>query len=69
MIYQKESKKVRMSFWLLKLLSKDIKAQKTKINQQTFIKNKRKKNNNKKYNTYHGQPSQIWIDGRYQSLI
>ena len=35
MINQKESKKVRMGSWLLKLLKK----QKTKINQQRIIKN------------------------------
>ena len=45
MISQKESKQVSMDSWLLKLLSRDMKKQnkqKTKINQQTIIKNNRK---------------------------
>ena len=37
MINQEESKQVRMNSWLLKLLSSDMKT-KTKINQQTIIK-------------------------------
>ena len=43
MINQKESKQVRMDSWLFKLLSRDMKTKtKTKINQQTIIKNNRK---------------------------
>ena len=43
MISQKESKQVSMDSWLLKLLSRDMKAKtKTKINQQIIIKNNRK---------------------------
>ena len=43
MINQKESKHVRMDSWSLKLLSSDMKQkQKTKISQQTIVKNNRK---------------------------
>ena len=35
MIYQKESKKVRMGSWLLKLLSKDMKTKAKNKNQPT----------------------------------
>ena len=43
MINQKESKQARMDPYLLKLLSRGIKnKQKTKINQQTIIKNNKK---------------------------
>ena len=41
MINQRESKQVSMDSWLLKLLSRGMKT-KTKINQQTVIKNNRK---------------------------
>ena len=59
MISQKESKHVSMNSWLLKLLSREIKT-KTKINQQTIMKNntkikkQQKSKSNGKYNTYHG---------------
>ena len=46
MISQKDSKQVSMDSWLLKLLSRDMKT-KTKINQQTIIKNNRKIRNKK----------------------
>ena len=50
MISQKEGKQVSMDSCLLKLLLRDMKAKnkKTKINQQTIIKNCRKTKNNKK---------------------
>ena len=40
MINQKESRQVRMDYWWLQPLSRDIKTKtkKTKINQQTIIK-------------------------------
>ena len=41
MIRQKESKQIRMDSWLFKLLSRDMKT-KTKIKQQTIIKNRKK---------------------------
>ena len=44
MMNQKESKQVRMGFWLLKLKQKH----KTNINQQAIIKNSRKIKNNRK---------------------
>ena len=40
MINQKESKQTRMGSWLLKLMSRDIKTKKNKINQQIIIRNK-----------------------------
>ena len=63
MISQKKSKHVSMNSCLLKLLSRELKT-KTKINQQTTIKNNRKikkqqkRKSNGKYNTYHGPLSQ-----------
>ena len=48
MTNQKETKQVRMDSWLLKLLSRDKKIRKTKMNQQTIIKNNKKLKNNKK---------------------
>ena len=74
MISQKKSKHVSMNSCLLKLLPRELKT-KTKINQQTTIKNNRKikkqqkSKSNGKYNTYHGPLSQKWIDGRYRSLF
>ena len=48
MISQKDRKQVSMDSWLLKLLSSDMKTKKkTKINQQTIIKNNRKIKNKK----------------------
>ena len=47
MINQKETKLVRIDSLLLKLLSGDMKT-KTKINQQTIIKNNREVKNNGK---------------------
>ena len=40
MINQKESKQTRMGSWLLKLMSRDMKTKKNKINQQIIIRNK-----------------------------
>ena len=47
MTNQKDTKQVRMDSWLLKLLSRDKKIRKTKMNQQTIIKNNKKLKNNK----------------------
>ena len=47
MISQKDSKQVSMDSWLLKPLSRDMKT-KTKINQQTTIKNNGEIKNNRK---------------------
>ena len=43
MINQKESKQVTMDSLLLKLLSRDMKTKKAKINRQTIKKKKKKK--------------------------
>lgn len=51
---QKESKEVRMSYWLLKLLSRDMK---------TKQKTKNKKKSNGTYSTRHEPLSQKWMDG------
>ena len=48
MINQKESKQVTMDSLLLKLLSRDMKTKKAKINQQTIKKKKKKLKNNRK---------------------
>ena len=47
MTNQKDTKQVRMDSWLLKLLSRDKKIRKTKMNQQTITKNNKKLKNNK----------------------
>ena len=61
MINQKESKQVRMDFWLPKLLSADLKTKTktkglpTKNHKKITEKKKNPKNkSNGKYNTYHG---------------
>ena len=73
MINQKESKQVSMDSWLLKLLSRDMKTrQKTKINQQTIIRNNRKvKAMGTITPTMDHYPRKIWEigDGRYRFLI
>ena len=56
-----------MNSWLLKLLSRGMKTQtKSKVqptrNHAKQIK-KQKNKSDKKYATYHGPPSQRWIDG------
>ena len=66
MINQKESKQVRMAFQLLKLLSRDMKAEaKSKDKPTNNHKKQQKSKKNRKYNTYHGQLSQKWINGKY----
>ena len=74
MISSKESKQVRINSWLLRLLSRDMKAkikskdQSTKNHKKTTEKQNITKKSNGKNNTYHGRLSQKWIDGTYRSL-
>ena len=66
MINQEESKKVRIGFWLLKILSRDMKTRTKNKDQLTNSYEKlQKSRRNGKYNTYHGPLSWTWIDERY----
>ena len=57
-----------MNSWLLKLLSRGMKTQTKNKDQPTSNHKKQtkkqKNKSDKKYTTYHGPPSQRWIDGK-----